>query len=199
MTLIVPPGFANASYVFTSDTGTQPFVTTIGVDISAYSGDHVSAANACFTAWSSTMQSSTDSALTLDRVSLAIGQDGPSGSVDSDFSPSAMTRTANGVPMAGCAIARKVTSEIGRRGRGRMFLPGSLNNGEVDEGGNVSSARVTSLNTALDAFYDALVAGPVTFDPVPPYLFHSQAPTDPTPIEGLAVAQLMGWIRGRIR
>jgi hypothetical protein len=199
VTLIIPPGFANAAFTFTSDTGTQPFVTTLGVDVSAFGGDFVEAANVAMTYYGQNMAANTDSALTLDRVTLSVGSDGPGGSVDSDLPPIPMTRSASGAPMAMAAIARKVTNELGRRGRGRMFLPGTVSNSDADESGQLSPTRITSLNTALDNLWDDFANGSSPLLALPPVLLHSTTPVDPTPITSLGTALLVGWIRGRIR
>ena len=200
MALVIPPGFGNAAFIFSSDVGTPEFVTTIGVDLSGFGGDFVLAANSIMIQFATAFEDELGAEITLNRVNLAVGQDGPGGSVDSDIPAIPMTRSGTQVPVAMSAIARKVTNDLGRRGRGRMFLPHSLVTSEVDESGNISSGRVTTLQAALDAFYDGLVDNPI--DPAfsaPPVLLHGSAPVDPTPITGLTVAPLVGWIRGRIR
>lgn len=199
MSLVIPPGFGNAAFIFTGAVGTQPYVTTLGVDISGAGGDFVGAANSLMLSYQVAFQTETSNALTLDRVNLAIGQDGPGGSVDSDLSPIAMSRSGTYGPTAMSAIARKVTNEIGRRGRGRMFLPGVITESEVDADGSITSARRGTLQTALNLFQTTL-AEPAGEDVAyPPVLLHSQAPADPTPLTSFAVSDLVGWIRGRIR
>lgn len=199
MTLIIPPGFCNAAFVFSSSVGTAPFVTTLAVDSSDYGGDFVNLANSLKAAYAVFMGPATDSALTLDRVSLAVGTDGPGGSVDSTTAPQAMTRTSTGQAMAVSVIIRKVTNQIGRRGRGRMFAPGTLSQSEVGEDGSVAPARATDINTRMADLLEFLVEGDTASPPAPPVLLHSQAPADPTPIVGFAVADLIGIQRGRIR
>lgn len=199
MTLIIPPGFANAAFILTGTPGTQPYVTTLGVDTSAFGGDFVSAANTAMSAFATWLGPRISNELTLDRVSLAVGQDGPSGSVDSDLPPVAMTLSSTMAPTAMAVIARKVTNEIGRRGRGRMFIPGSVPAAGVLENGELTTDFIEDTQTALDGFYGFLTddSNPATV--LPPYLFHSQAPADPTVITGFTVQPLVGWVRGRIR
>jgi hypothetical protein len=136
-------------------------------------------------------------------VTLSVGQDGPGGSVDSNIAPS--PGTANGVypPTAMSPIARKVTNQFGRAGRGRMFLPGAVSEAEVDQDGTLITASRTALNTALNNFRLDLITGNPGAEGsnnigVPPFLLHS-SPLAPTPIESLIVSDLVGWIRGRIR
>lgn len=194
MSLVIPPGFGNAAFVFTSATGTAPFVTTIGVDMSAHVGDFVDAANNIKTAYSTYLGPVTDNDLTLDHVTLAIGQDGPGGSVDSDTVGVQMGSSGTFGPVAVGVLVRKVTNELGRRGRGRMFLPGTNLESGTEVDGTLTSGYRTTMNTAMEDFHESLEG----FN-LPPVLFHSAAPTDPAPITNLVCADLVGVIRGRIR
>lgn len=198
MTLIVPPGFGLAAWIFTSASGTPPFVTTLGVDLSEAGGDFVGAANDLMQRWITTFNTQQDSDLTLDRVNLRVGQDGPSGSVDSTLAPSGMTRSGTSTAWANSILVRKVTNELGRRGRGRMFAPGFLNNTEVEQDGSILATRRTTISGLLSTFFDAL-ATPTTDTAYPPVLLHSAAPADPTPITDLVLSDLIGIQRGRIR
>lgn len=196
MTLIVPPGFANAAFTFTGAVGTQPYITTLGFQVDLGATTAVEVANGVMGSYAAVMASETSSGLVLDRVSLYVGDDGPSGSVDSDLSPVAMTRSGSYPPTACSAIARKVTASVGRRGRGRMFLPGVLSESEIDQDGSVVTTRRGTLNAALDNLRLDLLENPGVVDLA---LFHSSAPTDPSLITGLVCSDLVGWIRGRIR
>jgi hypothetical protein len=52
-----------------------------------------------------------------------------------------------------CAIlAKKLTGFGGRRNRGRFYLPFMLNEGEVDEAGNISTGVVTDVQACCDNF-----------------------------------------------
>ena len=198
MTLIIPPGFGSAAIVMTSTEGTPVFVTTVGVDLSAVGGDFVAAANNVFASFTSTLGITQDSSITVDRVTLAVGDDGPGGSVDSTEAPIVSGRSGSMVPVSMAAIARKSTNVLGRRGRGRMFLPGVLTQTEVTEGGQISTTRQGTLQPILNDFYDALVEGTTPHPATPPVLLHSQAPASPTPIEAFTLTPLVGWMRGRI-
>ena len=74
----------------------------------------------------------TDNDLTLEKVTLAIGQDGPGGSVDSNSAPVQMSSSGTFGPVAVGVLARKVTNEIGRRGR-LVLDPLSQARAAVDE------------------------------------------------------------------
>lgn len=195
MTLVIPPGFGNAAYTFGADFGTPPFIVTCAHDISAYAGDWVAAANSLMSGFASAWAAVLDNGLILDRVTLAVGADGPGGSVDSTATAVPMTRSGTTGAIAESAILRKSTNDLGRRGRGRMFLPGALTSAEIDESGNIGAPRIAQINAAAAAWKTSLETG----TPLPPVLLHSSAPTDPTPIESFACSTQVGWVRGRIR
>lgn len=198
MTLIVPPGFGLAAWIFTASSGTPPFVTTLGVDLDGAGGDFVEAANLLFDAWTASFTAQMDNDLTLDRVNLRVGQDGPGGSVDSDRVPMAMGRSGTSTAWANSALVRKSSNELGRRGRGRMFIPGLLNNTEVEQDGTILGTRRTTIQGLLNTFFTE-VGDPTTGAGFPPVLLHSTAPADPTPITGLTLSDVIGIQRGRIR
>ena len=89
---------------------------------------------------------------------------------------------------------------LGRKGRGRMFLPGSCFEDNVDESGGLVPLALTDFADRGDAFLSDLEAtgGGAIGVPVSPVLLHSTASL-PTPITGFSPARLVGWIRGRIR
>ena len=198
VSLVIPPGYGSAAFTFTGPVGTQPFIFTLGVDISDFGGDHVFAANLVKASFASAFATEVSSSLTLDRVTLAVGQDGPGGSVDSNTAPDTFSRSGSFPPTAMSCIVRKVTNELGRRGRGRMFIPGIVSENEVDEDGSIVPARQTAIQGVLDTWYENLAYGATELS-LQPVLFHSAAPTMPTEITAFAVSDLVGWVRGRIR
>lgn len=201
MPLIIPPGYGSAAFVLTAAQGTSPFVTTIGVDLSGAGGDFVQAANELWSAYYESFAAVTWNGLTLDHVTLSVGSDGPGGSVDSTTAPLAMSRTlSNPAPVAMAPIMRKTTNELGRRGRGRMFLPGAVSEPDVDPDGSVIQSWRNTLAAAGTDFVDLLTNGGVLVTtPMPPVLLHSAPPGLPTPIVGLTPSDIVGWVRGRIR
>lgn len=200
MSLVIPPGYGLAAYEFTSATGTAPFVTTIGVDLSDAGGDFVAAANAAFSAYAGQIMPITDNDLTLSRVVLSIGQDGPGGSVDSTRTPVQGGSTGTFAPVAMAPVVRKVTAQIGRSGRGRMFLPGLIQEAGVDPTGGLTNTFRNQLQGKVDDFLEVLQVPGIDEPSLPPVLLHSAGlDIAPTPIQSLLVTPLVGWIRGRIR
>lgn len=206
MPLVIPPGYGSAALEFEGAAGTPTHITTIGVDLSAAGGDFVAAANNVFQSYAETLLANTANTLTLTRVTLAVGQDGPGGSVVSSLPPEDGGQAGSFEVISMAVIARKVTNSLGRRGRGRMFLPGILASNDADIDGNINPTDLALWQTKLDQFWAALTIGFETSEPplvqtppTPPVLLHSEAPTTPTPIQSLAAQPVVGWIRGRIR
>lgn len=200
MPLVVPPGFGSAAFVLTGAAGTQPYITTIGVDLSQAGGDFVGAANSAMIAYTSAFANATNQSLVVDHVTLRVGQDGPGGSVDSDMSAVPCTQTASMAPTAMSVILRKVTNDIGRKGRGRMFLPGIVREDGVDSDGGLTAGFRSAMAVAAQDFLLQLGTGGGAGGTIPllPVVLHSDA-TPPTPITNVAISDLVGWIRGRIR
>lgn len=202
MSLVVPPGFGSAALIFTGSPGTQPYVTTIGVGLQDAGGDYVEVANKVMSSYAVAFANQWSSNLILERCSLFVGADGPSGSVDSDIPPVNSTRTGTFPPTAQSCIVRKVTNRLGRPGRGRMFLPGVLSEAEVDENGGVVTARRNAINGLAANFLTNLINTSPTWEfALEPVVLHGPSVTlnPPDPITGLVCSNYVGWIRGRIR
>ncbi len=199
--MIIPPGYGSAAFVFTGGVGTSPFVTTIGVDLSDAGGDYVAAAETCFWAYSGSLIYSTTNAITLDHVLLTVGVDGGGvGSVKSTHAPRQGERTGEYQPMSTAAIARKTTNFLGRRGQGRMFLPGVVKDEQVNISGIIDSNTVADLQTRADDFLELLDGGRPQLPNCPAVLFHSAGgPAVPSPIMALTVTPKIGLLRRRIR
>ena len=200
MPVVIPPGFGEASFIFTGDVGTAPYVTTLGVSLADAGGDFVAAANGLMQSYNQAFGGSTSESLSLDRVILAVGQDGAGGSVESTVGPYQGQGTGDFAPTAMSTIMRKETAVLGRKGRGRMFMPGSVFENNVNEAGALPPGAIADFSSRGDDFFTALTSGvPAGVGvPTPPVLLHSSALL-PTPITGFSPARLVGWIRGRVR
>lgn len=200
MTLVIPEGFASAAWVFTTTKGTGPFVTTLGVDIRNYEGQLGAAASVLFAAYRDNLLPKSSSDLTLDRVTLSTTIDGVGGSVDSSDSPAQGAVTNSGFgPLSMALIARKVTEQLGRPGRGRMFLPGSARETYVDPDGSVTATERESWDMGLAGLMADLTTDIGAGFEMPPVILHSNPAVPPTPITGFVISDLVGWVRGRIR
>lgn len=195
---IIPVGFGEASIVLTSAQGTDPFITTVGLSLVGVDPDQfVDVADYIKSAYADTIMPFTTDALSLDRVEIAVGlAGGTSGSVQSTGSAVAGSVGSQMAPIGMAVVARKVTADLGRRGRGRSFLPGTIKSDDVSLGGSLEPAFVTAIAASWDEFIVALATGPVGFATAP-VLLHADGST-PTPITGTSISNLVGWVRKRV-
>lgn len=200
MPRIIPVGYGEAAWIFTGGPGTGPYVTTLGVALVGIDPDeYVQAANDIFNAYQTIMLPNTSAAITLDRVVLSIGlAGGTSGSVSS--TAAAQPGAVSGIemaPLAMAAIATKQSASLGRSGRGRSFLPGTVRDASVDEGGNLTTGAVTALGTAWNEILIALATA-IPGRAMSPVILHADGST-PSVIVAGGCAPKVGWIRKRIR
>jgi hypothetical protein len=184
---------------FTGAPGSPEFITTCGIKLDEGLPAGYLHANRCFTAYKDTLLAQTSSALTLTTVSVQSGPFGARQSISSNLPPAAGTATGTAAPIAMSAVAQKKTSLGGRKGRGRMFLPGIPPSSNVDQNGLITTAARTAYQTALNNFWGKLVELSVSgvSDRCIPMLLHSDS-TPPTVIDQFILAQRVGWIRGRL-
>lgn len=198
MARIIPVGFGEAAFVLVGGEGTAPFVTTMGVSLLGVSDtEYVDAANTLFLAYAQTIMPLTSNELSLDRVELSVGlAGGTSGSVSSDSTSVVGSNGSGMAPIAMAAIGRKISADLGRRGKGRSFLPGIIGTGDVQESGQLTNAARAIFEDAWVEFITSLATLPVGIA-MAPVILHSDGST-PTPITGGTISSTVGWIRGRI-
>lgn len=104
------------------------------------------------------------------------------------------------VPTAPYSVAyliHKHNFTVGRRGNGRMFLPG-VNEGAVNAAGFIAPAEYTPLQAGMDALYEGFVT-----DNFQPVLFHGPGAGSATPpssfVTSFGVDQRVATQRNRLR
>lgn len=201
--LIIPPGFLQAAYTFSLANDSEPIIVTCGHEIDGTSGaTGEEAANDLFSSFSTNIVTPLMSdEYTLEYVATYIGQDGPTLVNLSDETPVTGTVTASIVPQNTAYLIRKRTDLGGRRGRGRMYLPGVLEN-DVDSVGGLSTTITVPLQAGFDAWYDdltAMVGGRL----YPPVVLHRSegigAEPPPTPVTRFVVENKVATQRRRLR
>lgn len=199
MARTIPVGFAEGSIVHTGGGGTAPYVVTIGVSVLGIDPeDYVLAANNLKLAYEAQFAGLLNPELAINRAVLQIGlAGGTSGSVESDTPPTPGTGSGSYEPVSMAVIARKNTNDLGRKGRGRSFLPGLLTDPAVDAGGRIVPSSAEGYGERWNEFLTALATLPVGIA-MAPVLLHNDGST-PTPITGGTIAPQVGWIRKRIR
>lgn len=200
MAQIIPSDFGSAALVFDSSAGTQPFITTLGINLSNADGDYVGAANNVKGAYATAFSTSWTNDLTLTKCILSVGSDGDGyPTVDSDTPAVPGTGSGDYLPLSNCLLVNKRTAVLGRKGRGRFFLPGLLKDNMVDVSGRVGQTTIEAYDEVLEEFMSLLLTSGGLGVDTSPVLLHSVQFPVPTPITSFVCAPLIGTIRKRIR
>lgn len=203
MSVVIPPGYAQAAITVIGAPGTQPYVTTFGVKLETVGGvGFEQPALAALQCYQQAFKTPTSNALTIESCTLTVGSDGGAGSV-TVTSPEPGENTGDMEPTAMSPVLVKGTAELGRKGRGRMFLPTGIAKDGTEDNGQLDPTRQSYFSTAGAAFL-ALLEDPTSRpegfvdSEIPMYLLHS-GPSLPTLVTSLTCSSLVGWVRGRIR
>lgn len=203
MPLVIPTGFAQASIELRSDFDTEPWYVTFGVSLADAGGDFPAAALSVQTAFEEAYQSILSSQVTMSGVNLLVGQDGGA-PVNIRVNRSEVGASgAEKLPQNCAALVSKGTARGGRPGKGRYFLPGTLNEGQVSQTGVMSSSELTAHETAANTLLFKLEAptDPL-FPSVPMVLLHNlgvPGGTTPSVVTSLTVSALIATQRRRLR
>lgn len=189
--MVIPAGFAQVNLFYTGTAAPTGAQNTFGVDHSGLlSAGQVNDAvqDALDTAGWGTGYSSL---LTVTKIVVKIGPDLTGQTDEQTVSIPGTQGTAATAPNLAMLVV-KSTSLGGRKGRGRMFVPGVLESA-VDPAGIISDAVLTPIQGMLEA----LVTDLATVS-VPMVLLHSDS-TTPTPVTGLNASGTAATQRRRLR
>lgn len=194
MTLVIPVGFSQASWLFSLEGDNEMMATTCGVANSAVGGDWAAMAEDLSDAFLAGFPAAdiADS-YTYRGVVLRVGQDGGP-PVIAEFTANVPGTNTNPAPTQNVAVlVRKSTGLGGRRGRGRMFLPAfCLGEDGVAANGVLEGGTRASIQSSVDTWMGALT----------PFLLHDSAPTpvpEPTPVTSFTVDLTVATQRRRLR
>lgn len=193
MSLVIPDGYAQITYLFGGAGMPNGAATTIGVsntadlDLEAIN----TAAKDAYDAGLD-MLVSAFCVLTGIRVKLGPVSTGPVAEFPYNLNGSA---TGAQAPPNVATLVRKLTATGGRQGRGRMYVPGATEP-DLDEAGRYNTSYTAVLQGHVDAFAASLAT-----DLLIPVLFHDEAGpvTVPTEITSLQVDGLAATQRRRMR
>lgn len=199
MSVIPPAGFGAAAWILTGPDGTSPFITTMGVEVDPVEDTEV-VANHLFDVYANSWLGQTGNVFTLERcvLTLPVGN-GTVGTVESTVPSEIGALSGERCSLSMALLINKRTGGIGRRSRGRMFIPGVIPATGVDTGGNLESTDVGAYQQVADLFLAGLAANAAPFPTsTPGVLLHSDAGA-PTPVTQLTVSTKVGSLRRRIR
>lgn len=149
--LIIPPGFAQVIMPVKHAGSAREAMFTYGIDVSDAAGDYDAAADTCVNLWINNFAGNFDSEVVLGPATLRVGQDvGDPLSVEGSVTGPG-TRTAASAPSCNALLVKKQTSQGGRRGRGRMFLPWVISESAINEVGMIDSGVVTTFASGLSS------------------------------------------------
>lgn len=197
--LVIPPGFAQLNFRLLVSGDPDEMIFTLGVENPDGVADPVNIAGRAYAAFEEVWSASwMHLGFTFVGVTARVGQDG-GGTVDGEWvDPYDGTINSPSPPNNTALLVRKQTGVAGRRNKGRMYAPCfNLAEGDVSNAGIISSGVVSSLQTSWTAFWEAL-QDPLTRD-MQPVLFHSEAPTTPTPVTSFSVQTKVATQRTRLR
>jgi len=97
------------------------------------------------------------------------------------------------LPPNNAVLIRKVTSQGGRQGTGRMYVPGQIET-EVDSLGLIGAASLANVQAGATGMHGDLEA-----NAIPMYLLHAVAGPSPVLVTALSVQPLIATQRRRIR
>lgn len=193
----IPVGYAEIHTSFQLLNDTEPMFSQLGVQLDELTIPNQSDTNSMI----SVMQAAFDGCVTAD---YEVG--GPNSFVVWGQNPDDVTYFDSGagvigtvsgeaVPNNTASLLRKITLAGGRRGRGRMFIPG-VSEEHVGPTGALTSTLVTALTNAGNDIMGNLVALS-SVDAV--VLFHNSAPFEPTEITSLVPSAKAATQRRRMR
>lgn len=182
MSLTILPGQGIASFHHRYATDAEDMVVTIGAraESGALGQAH---ANRLRDAWGATFRNQMVATCSFIKCVLRVRQDGGGDIIYESFpaAPQAGAQAGAGYPPNVAIVVEKITSRAGRRGRGRMFIPGVPESNADDNG--LLGTNATAWNNQGTSFLNTLAAaagGSAVGSPVVPLLFHG--PTSVTTV-----------------
>lgn len=207
MSFEIPPGYAHCAVELRMVGDPDPWYCTWGVE-QPPGGTAATIANHCFRAWEAGPLALQEDDLTLAQAVVKLGVvDSPPlmGYSTARNASGGAAGSTNFLPQNCALLVDKLSDLGGRRGRGRMYVPGILGEGTVDSVGNIANPVVYEL--AFETFFAALQSnmegtanpGTVGLDMV---ILHHDQPTPgvpPTVVTNLHVQNVISTQRKRLR
>lgn len=154
--IFLPPDYYAAQLFFTGTSAPSGAAITFGGHATFVDSTPAAIAALIVTAWGTRIDPEIVNTLTLATVRVKKGpmEDGPFAQVTAN-NAGASSGTAG--PPSVAFLIRKNTAFGGKKGAGRMYLPG-VKETDVDETGAVVAGKVTLLQTAFNGFLNDLAA-----------------------------------------
>jgi len=212
MALFIPPGFSQAQLLFEFSEEPQPAMTTVGLGTALFNGTEAGQAQKLKDSWVAHMLARQSNVLRFKGVTVRVGQAGGEPTIHTVVANSLGTNVAAMVPRNSAALVQKGTALGGRKHRGRMYLPGMVEEAQTDQAGNMTATHRQAIQTAFDTFRSASTDTGLTFvvlhsdEQITGYnpntgkpVYGPVTPPPPTPITSFVVATKVGTQRRRLR
>jgi hypothetical protein len=188
MPQINPTGFAAVIHSMTLLGDPEPMAITYGVgfDGPLPVAQAQNACNALRSAFTDNMSNIIATGYAHKQTEMIVGGFTPP-LVYLDPTPVVFTGTINPLPQNSALLVQKRSALIGRRHRGRLYIPG-VNEVEVAPNGVVSPALLAAYNSALQSWLTAIRNITEVLDM---FILHTQAPLAPAPPEPTRVSTLV--------
>lgn len=199
MALVIPIGYGEVGVQFKHSADPDPWYITFGVDLTEVGGDYTGAFSNIQMAVTGNLLPEVSSDVAMSGIRMTIGQDGDPLTVFVPLSGYNGTGSTDVLPQNCAALVTKITALGGRKGKGRLYMPGCLPEAQVNQIGGLSNTLHTDLGTAFDGFHADLADGPTA---TPMVLLHNNygvETPDPTPVTGLSVSNTIATQRRRLR
>lgn len=204
MALVIPTSHALVSIEVRSDYDPDSWFTTFGVNGTDFLDSLEVMSVACSTAFELGFQGLLSNECIIVGAHIAYNGTGPDPIRVMVQRNNRGSSSSDKLPQNCAALLRKGTGRGGRSGRGRMFLPGILQESKVSQTGIIANDHLTAIQEGADEFFTQLESGVpgVGSGPLPMVLFHNEgAPggDDPTDVSSLIVDPKISTQRRRLR
>lgn len=194
--MAIPVGSCEVWFQYLISGDNEPMYTHVAYDL-VDSPDQASV-DAGFTDWQTIWRGEHPNTVSLVGGHILVGNDGGSVRWDSSIASVVGTGAGTNLPQNTALLARKSTALGGRRGRGRMFIPG-VRQQEVSSAGVVSTTYVSAWNVNLAA----ISVGGTTHTAFgflgQVQLLHETGSQTPTEVTDLSMQNIVATQRRRLR
>lgn len=185
-TLMIPTGHAQVSQALQLSGDSAPYYITYGIASPVASGLAETLRGIFVTAWTAPVHTSYS-------ISTCRVRDESSYDEYTANTPGAFTGTA--LPQNVACLIEKLSLAVGRRNRGRIYMPGVLGaSGNVDANGSIQSSRLSQLQTVCTTWLGALTSASHHM-----VILHSSGTPTPTSVSSLSVDPVVATQRRRLR
>lgn len=190
--MFIPNGFAQANFRYVGPGVPFGAEWTIGIDVDQYAGTPSTLAGELAADYiAQSFQSIMAVGVDLSSVLVKYGPNA-TGATAEAFATEAGTVASGASPNVAYLVS-KLTAQGGRRGRGRLYLPGVTEAG-INNSGTVLAATVTNIQTAFTAMHALAIA-----DSRPYVLLHSSTEHFPDLITSFVAQSIGATQRRRMR